>query len=128
VEATFHLPTADDMLFPRGAIGVAYNAVTDQLYVSFCRAVCSPPTAGVVSAFDAGTGAPLGDLFRVTGSYIGGLAYDSVANTIWMGTGDTISISNIVNVKLDGTVLISFPRPYGLFADGLELIGGASLP
>lgn len=128
VETSFSLPTADDLLFPLGALGIAYNPGTDQLYVSFCQAGCATLGNGLVKTFDSATVTPQGTLFRTSGFAVAGLAFDPVTNSIWAGAGDGINANQILHMTLDGEILSSFPRPGGFFADGLEFIGGGSTP
>lgn len=125
IEATIPLPAGSviDWLYPRAAVGVAYDAQSDRLYVSFCKGGCET-LGGVVSAFDA-TAAPLGDLFRTSSYLIGGLAFDPVNRTLGVGLWNGFN-PVIANITLKGVVNSSFSRE-GLFPDGLEFIGGSSM-
>jgi hypothetical protein len=125
IEATVPLPlgSANDSTYPRAAIGVAYDSATDRIYVSFCKVGCST-LGGVVAAFDAGTGAPLGDLFSTSAYTVGGLAFDPVGGDLWVGLWNGFN-PVIANMTLDGVVKSSFSRG-GPFVDGLELVESAS--
>ena len=105
-------------------MGVAYNAETDRIYVSFCKVGCKT-LGGVVAAFDAGTGAALGDLFSTSAYLIGGLAFDPITGNLcvalWNGFNPVIA-----NMTLKGAVNSSFARG-GPFVAGLELVVGASI-
>jgi len=126
VETTIPLPAGSvtDPLYPRAAVGVAYNAESDRIYVSFCKVGCGT-LGGVVAAFDAGTGAALGDLFSTSAYLVGGLAFDPIAGnlcvSLWNGFNPVIA-----NMTLKGAVNSSFSRG-GPFVDGLELLEGASM-
>jgi hypothetical protein len=125
IESTIPLSagSAADPLYPRAAVGVAYDASADRLYVSFCKAGCAT-LGGVVAAFDAGTGAALGDLFSTSAYLIGGLAFDPVTGNLWVGFWNGFN-PVIANMTLGGVVNSSFSRN-GPFVDGLEFIGSAS--
>jgi len=126
IEATIALPVGSpaDPLYPRAAMGVAYNAESDRIYVSFCKERCGT-LGGVVAAFDAGTGAALGDLFSTTAYLIGGLAFDPATENLcvalWNGFNPVMA-----SMTLRGAVNSSFSRG-GPFVDGLELVGGAAI-
>ena len=126
IETTIPLPVGSviDPLYPRAAVGVAYNAESDRIYVSFCKEGCGT-LRGVVAAFDAGTGAALGDLFSTSAYLIGGLAFDQATGTLCVGLWNGFN-PVIANMTLKGVVNSSFSRG-GPFVDGLELVGGASM-
>ena len=100
-----------------GALGVAYDSLRDQLYISFCEAGCATFARGVIMEFNPVTGAMVGGLFGASGtnSIIGGLAYDAIGDTIW-GGGVTDR-----HFTRTGTVLSSFANPTP-FSDGLEIL------
>jgi hypothetical protein len=125
IEATYPLPlgSADDPTYPRAAVGVAYDAATDRLYVSFCKVGCST-LSGVVAAFQAGTGAPLGDLFSTSEYLIGGLAFDPVGGNLCAGLWNGFN-PVIANITLGGVVNSIFSLA-GPAVDGLELVGSTS--
>lgn len=107
----------------RGGLGIAYNPNTDQLYVSFCPVGCASLGVGLVIIVDPNTGLQTSELFRTTGFATGGLGYDPLANTLWVGDSTVVR-----NMSLSGAVLGSFNRPLvgGVgFADGLEFVGAA---
>jgi PEP-CTERM motif-containing protein len=119
----FHpLPTTDPggLLTPMGAIGLAYDPSRDLLYISFCQTGCTK-TGGVVFEMNPNTGALGNELFRIGPGIIGGLAYESATDTLWMGTGFDGNPHQVRHVQRDGTLISSFNTP-GFFADGLELI------
>ncbi len=125
IDATFPLPLgrSGDPTYPRAAVGVAYDAATDRLYVSFCKVGCSALNS-VVAAFDAGTGASLGDLFSTSAYLIGGLALDPVGGNLWAGLWNGFN-PVIANMTLAGVVNSSFSKG-GPFVDGLEVVGTAA--
>jgi hypothetical protein len=126
IETTIRLPTGtvNDPMYPRAAVGVAYNGESDRVYVSFCKEGCST-LGGVVTAFDAGTGTELGDLFSTSAYLIGGLAFDPATGNLYVGLWNGFN-PVIANMTLKGAVNSSFSRG-GPFVDGLELVGGASM-
>src|SRR5712692_50619 len=118
LEASFPLDANDPVIGPVGAMGIAYDAGRDLLYVSFCNAGCNDFSQGVVKSFNPDTGAEVAVLFRTTGFATAGLGYDSVTDTLWVG-----DVAAVRNMTLAGAVLSSFTGPIpGRFIDGLEFI------
>lgn len=116
-DSFFSLPTGHSGFSTLGGLGVAYDGLRDLLYVSYCDAGCSSLAHGLVQIFDPDTGLITGDLFS-TGFGSGGLGYDPVSDSLWIGDSSVVR-----NVALDGTVLSSFVRPGPAgFPDGLEFI------
>jgi hypothetical protein len=119
VEAMFALPTSHPLFTTLGGLGVAYDGNRDLLYVSYCERGCAPVSLGLVQIVDPATGLVTGDLFTTSGFMTGGLGYDPVSDSLWVGDSTTVR-----NIDLTGNVLSSFARPSpGGFVDGLEFIG-----
>jgi sugar lactone lactonase YvrE len=99
-----------------GPLGVAYTGAF--FYVSEFN-------TGLVRQFTL-AGAPTGISFTVAApGPVGGLAWDSCTNTLWLASGPTGS-NRIYNINpTTGTILSSFASPNGRFADGLEYEGGS---
>jgi hypothetical protein len=118
-DASFPLSTIDPggPLTPLGGLGIAYDSRRDLLYLSFCSAGCSAFLPGLIETYDPATGAYLGVLTR-PGFATGGLAYDALTDTLWVGDNQ-----RIVNIDLAGNELSSFFKPGGSgFTDGLEFV------
>jgi len=123
-EAFYPLAIPDPVLGVRGALGVAYDSSRDKLYVSFCHAGCATLALGLVVVVDPATGGELGELFRTAGFATGGLGYDPLTDTLWVGDSVTER-----NMSLGGAVLSSFNKPGGAgFTDGLEFVPVDVLP
>ena len=121
---SFSIPTSDPILGTLGGLGIAYDNLRDELYVSFCSVGCSSLSAGLVDIVNPTTGAVIGPLFRTTGFATGGLGYDSATDTLWVGDNSTVR-----NLSRSGAVLSSFTRPSpGGFVDGLEFVGAVPEP
>ena len=104
-----------------GGLGIAYNPVADLLYASFCHAGCSSLNEGIVVSVNPTTGV-FSTLFTTTGFATGGLGYDPLTGTLWVGDQTLVR-----QLTLGGTVLSSFTRPAGGgFVDGLEVIPDAA--
>jgi hypothetical protein len=112
----------NDPVYPRNPIGVAYDPALDRLYISFCKGNCLDFSVGVVSAYDASTGAFLNDLFFTSGYAIGGMAFDPITRNLWACSWDRVTTPLIRNMTLGGATLSSFPSPNGGFDNGLELM------
>jgi hypothetical protein len=117
--ASYAIPTSDPGgLGTLGGLGVAYDSTRDELNVSFCQQGCSPLAAGLVDRIDPNTGIVLGALFRTSGFYTGGLAYDPSTDTLYVG-----DFTMVRHMDRSGNVLASFSRPApGGFVDGLEFV------
>ncbi|MBI1787277.1 MAG: PEP-CTERM sorting domain-containing protein, partial [Acidobacteria bacterium] len=117
LDMSFALPLTGFGFTNLGAIGLAYDSRRDLLYVSFCEAGCASTSVGTILQFDPSTGNQVGGvLFSVSGanSFIGGLAYDAIGDTLWLGGVD------VRHTTLAGAPISSFASTY--FSDGLELI------
>jgi hypothetical protein len=115
---TFTITTITGFSNP-GALGLAYDPTRDLLYASFCHAGCSDLVSGIVIAVDPDDGS-FTTLFQTTGFATGGLAYDPLTDTLWVGDSGVIR-----NMSLSGSVLNVLTRPAGSvfgFADGLEIV------
>jgi DNA-binding beta-propeller fold protein YncE len=117
---SFNLPTAHAGFSRLGGLGVAYDGSRDLLYVSFCEFGCGNLVQGLVVSFDPDTLA-VADVFTTSGFATGGLGYDPVTDSLWVGDNTVVR-----NMSLGGAVLDSFARPQvGGFVDGLEFIPAA---
>jgi PEP-CTERM motif len=100
-------------------LGVAYDNTRDELYVSFCHVGCASLAAGLVDVVNPVNGTVLSMLFRTDGFATGGLGYDPVTDSLWVG-----DLTTVRNMSRTGAVLSSFTRPQPAgFVDGLEFIG-----
>jgi hypothetical protein len=119
---SFALPTVDPTgtLTSMGTLGVAYDSQRNQLDISFCNIGCGA-LGGVVLAFDPMTLAYISPVFTSTTSYLGGLGYDPVTDTLWVG-GENGGGLYVGNYTRGGTLLSSFSTP--VFGDGMEYISG----
>ncbi len=116
-EAVYNLPTSDTVLGTLGGIGVDYDEARDLLYVSYCKKTPCQDNGGLVQTVDPDTGTVTGNLFRTVGEFTGGLAYDPLDDTLWVGRH-----FDVAHYTLDGTFLGAFPRPTpGAYVDGLAL-------
>lgn len=123
-DVVFQLPTTFLGFGNIGGLGLAYDAGRDRLYASFCHTGCADLVSGIVLSIDPTTGAILGELYATSGFATGGLGYDPLTDTLWVGDSRVIR-----NMTLGGAVLSSFARPLpGGFVDGLEFISGAPVP
>ncbi len=64
LEASFPLDNSDPVIGSVGAMGIAYDAGRDLLYVSFCNEGCSDFTQGLVKSFHPDTGAEVAEVSR----------------------------------------------------------------
>lgn len=118
VDMSVALPTAHPSFNTLGGLGIAYDGSRDRLYVSYCERGCATLGRGLVQIVDPSTGSVTGDLFLTSGFATGGLGYDPVTDSLWVGDSSTVR-----NMSLSGSVLSSFARPTpGGFVDGLEFI------
>src|SRR5262249_16530764 len=118
LEASFPLNNSDPVIGAVGALGIAYDAGRDLLYMSFCNEGCSDFTKGLVKSFNPDTGAEVAVVFRTTGFATGGLGFDSDTDILWVG-----DVQMVRKMTLAGDVLSSFTGPIaGRFIDGLEFI------
>jgi len=119
VDASYPLTTsdADPGIVPRGALGVAYDPLRDVLYVSFCRAGCSSATIGEIIIVDPASGVETGTLFYTQGFMTGGVAYDSLTDTLWIGSNDSIN-----HMTRGGLLIKNISNPATGFPDGVEYI------
>lgn len=118
---SFIIPTADPILGTLGGLGIAYDGTRDELYVSFCSVGCSSLSRGLVDIVDPNSGLVSGILFRTTGFATGGLGYDALTDSLWVGDATIVR-----NMSRGGAVLSSFNRPQpGGFVDGLEFVPNA---
>jgi len=117
VDQTFALSTADPFLSPLGGLGIAYDPTRDLLYASFCKAGCAAFGDGLIMSFHPDDGTYAGLTLR-PGFATGGLGFDPLTDTLWVGSNQIIH-----NIALDGSDLSSFLKPGGAgFTDGLEFV------
>ncbi len=105
-EAVYNLPTSDTVLGTLGGIGVDYDEARDVLYVSYCKKTPCQDNGGLVQTVDPDTGTVTSNLFRTTGEFTGGLAYDPADDTLWVGRH-----FDVAHYTLNGTFLGAFPDP-----------------
>ena len=125
VDQTVALSTTDPagLLTPLGGLGIAYDPIRDLLYASFCQQGCASFGTGLIMSFSPVTGASAGLELR-PGFATGGLAFDPLTDTLWVGANQVIH-----NIALDGSDLSSFTKPGGAgFTDGLEFVPSVPEP
>jgi len=125
VDQTIALSPIDPggLLTSLGGLGIAYDPTRDLLYASFCQQGCASFGAGLIMSFSPVNGAFAGLQLR-PGFATGGLGFDPLTDTLWVGAGQVIH-----NIDLNGADLSSFTKPGGAgFTDGLEFVPSVPEP